>query len=80
MAAQFLDSNDPVTELRSNYAAIRAERGWSWEMLADSLSRQGADELAEWARSNVDAPDLSARAVSTDAKQTTVDTTPTSKS
>lgn len=80
MAAQFLDSNDPITELRNNYAAIREERGWSWEVLAESLSRQGADDLAMWALSNVVEPDLSSRGSASNATQTTVDNSPKSKS
>lgn len=47
-------------DLQANYRAIRAERGWSWEDLADDLERQAAplpskhafpyQLLSRWAR------------------------------
>jgi hypothetical protein len=42
--------------LAENYAQVRLDRGWTWEQLAEDFDRQGAPELAAWARASDDTP------------------------
>lgn len=40
--------------LAENYQQARIERGWTWQQLADDFDKQGAPELAAWARASDD--------------------------
>ncbi len=56
------DETYPVTDdLQEHWHVIRAQRGWSWDTLADYFEKHcGADPttpgLIAWARSQEDAP------------------------
>jgi hypothetical protein len=59
MAQHSSFSYDVTPELKSHYDAIRQQRGWDWQTLADYFSQQDTDPASEfleaWAREQVTA-------------------------
>ena len=37
--------------LAQNYSELRVQRCWTWAQMADDFDKQGAPQLATWARS-----------------------------